>query len=114
MEVIELSLYGTEITHLVEAHGYCPEGEGLEGLRFQSVHKAAGTYTDGQMRVVVHAGAGSEEGVHVVHCRLADRPAVGAGRKGLACPLLRSKRVDGVDDPLLQSTQILGRFDDDF
>ena len=51
MEVIELSLCDTEIPHLVEAHGYCPDGEGLEWLHFQSVHKVTGTYTDGQMRV---------------------------------------------------------------
>jgi hypothetical protein len=44
---------------------------------------------------------------------LADRLAVGAGRKGLAGPLLHRERGDGVDDPLLKSAHILGRLDDD-
>ena len=65
------------------------------------------------MRVVVQAGARSDKVVHIVHGWLADRPAVGAGRKGLACALLHSERGDRVDHPLLQSNQILGWFDHD-
>ena len=65
------------------------------------------------MRVVVLAGTRSDKVVHVVHCRLADRPAVGPGRKGLACALLHSERGDRVDQPLLQSNQILAWFDHD-
>lgn len=61
VEFIELPLCDAIIPHLVDAHGYGPDGEGLEWLRFQRVHKATCTDTDGEMRMVVDAGAGSDE-----------------------------------------------------
>ncbi len=72
-----------------------------------------GPYAHARIGGVVHTGAGSEKAVHVVDRRLADQKAVGAGRKGLACLLLCSKRGDSVDHPLPKFTQIRGWFDHD-
>jgi hypothetical protein len=79
----------------------------------ERVHEVSGPDSDRQMRVVVRAGAGSDEGVDVVNRRLADRRAVGAGREGFACPVLHGERRNRVDDPLLKSSQIRDWLDDD-
>jgi hypothetical protein len=113
MEVKELFLCDTVIAHLVEAYGNCPDGESLEWLRFQCIYKVSGTYTDGQMGVVVLAGMGVDEVVHVVNCRLTDRSAIEARRKGLGCSFFHREWGDGVDDPLLEPAHILGRLNND-
>jgi len=100
-QIVEFGLGDTVFPHLVEADGNRLEGEGFEGLCFESINAVAGPYANGQVRVVVDAGTGADKVVHVVHRWLVDRFSVGTGCKGLARSLLHRKRGDDVDDPLL-------------
>ena len=101
-EIVEFGLGDSVFPHLVEADGDGLAGEGLEGLCFEGINAVAGPYPNGQVRVVVDAGAGSDKIVHIVHGWLVDRPTVGPGRKGFGRTVLCSEWGDGSDDFLLE------------
>ena len=65
------------------------------------------------MGIIVGAGAGTNEVIHVVYGGLTDRPTVEAGCKSLGCALFHRKGGDNINNALLKSAQMWGWFDND-
>lgn len=113
MEVMELGLSHSVISHLIQTHRLGPDRKGFKGFGLEGIQKGARADAHGDVGVVVRSGAGSDKAVHVVDRELADRRTIQPWGKGLIRALFRREGSHRLDDPQLEAAPILRGLDRD-